>query len=77
MNDSEMRKGLVARYVGDVHPYLRGHKVQLLHAILDDDDRPTGRWDATPWIEEYGRYSFVTSDVRAEELAPLDGEEPA
>ena len=74
MNDSEMTKGLVARYIGDDHPYLRGYRVRLLHPIIGDDDRPTGRWDAAPWLEAEGRYSWVTSDVRPEELDPLDEE---
>jgi hypothetical protein len=70
-----MRKGLVARYVGEAHPYLRGYRVRLLHPILDDDERPTDRWDAAPWLEAENRFSWVTSDVRPEELEPIDAEE--
>ena len=77
MVDADLRKGMVVRYVGDVHRYMRGYKVKLLHPILDDNDRPTGRWDAAPWIEKENRFSWVTSDVRPDELEPLDGEDRA
>lgn len=62
-------KGAVVRYVGEVHPGLRGCKVRVLGPIR------RGWWEITPWIEREGRWSWVTSDARPEDLAPLEEEE--
>ncbi len=62
-------KGAVLRYVGEVHPGLRGCKVRVLGPIR------SGWWEITPWIEQDGRWSWVTSDARPEDLAPLEEEE--
>ena len=62
-------KGAVLRYVGEVHPGLRGCKVRVLGPIR------RGWWEITPWIEREGRWSWVTSDARPEDLAPLEEEE--
>ena len=48
MKPDELRKGVIARYVGAEHSFMTGHKVRLNSPILDDDDRPTGRWDVSP-----------------------------
>ncbi len=62
-------KGAVLRYVGEVHPGLRGCRVRVLGPIR------RGWFEITPWIEQEGRWSWVTSDARPEDLAPLEEEE--
>jgi hypothetical protein len=62
-------KGMTMRYVGDLHPGLRGCKVRVVGPIR------RGWWEITPWIEQEGRWSWVTSDARPEDLAPLEEEE--
>ena len=79
--------GVTTTYHGSEHPYLRGHRLQIvaiLKAGATPDDMTTLRTDADiavhggvtaadrvevrPWMEEEGRYSFVTSDPRAVDL---------
>jgi hypothetical protein len=62
-------KGSVARYVGDLHPGLRGRKVRVVGPIR------CGWWEIAPWIEQEGRWSWVTSDARPEDLAPIEEED--
>ena len=62
-------RGAELLYVGGRHPYMRGLRVKIIGPI---DGR---RWECAPWIDEAGRFSWVTSDVLESELAPLpDGE---
>ncbi len=75
MPKSKINPGAVMKYVGDDHAFMKGLKVKVLHAILDDDEKPTGLWDVAPWIEQDQRFSWVTSDARREDLVPLDEEE--
>ena len=77
MPKTTIKPGTVMKYVGDDHAFMKGLKVKVLHAILDDDEQPTGWWDVAPWIEQDGRFSWVTSDARREDLVPLDEEEKA
>ena len=77
MPKSKIKPGTVMKYVGDDHAFMKGMKVKVLHAILDDDEQPTGWWDVAPWIEQDRRFSWVSSDARAEDLAPLNEEEGA
>jgi len=63
------------KYVGDDHAFMKGLKVKVLHAILDDDEKPTGWWDVAPWIEKDQRFSWVSSDARREDLVSQDEEE--
>ena len=72
MPKTTIKPGTVMKYVGDDHAFMKGLKVKVLHAILDDDEQPTGWWDVAPWIEKDGRFSWVTSDARREDLVPLD-----
>ena len=71
----KIKPGAVMKYVGDDHAFMKGLKVKVLHAILDDNDKPTGLWDVAPWIEHDQRFSWVTSDARREDLVPLGEEE--
>jgi len=75
MPNPKIEPGTIMKYVGDDHAFMKGLKVKVLHAILDDDDKPTGWWDVAPWIEKDQRFSWVTSDARREDLVPLDEEE--
>ena len=75
MPKSKIESGTIMKYVGDDHAFMKGLKVKVLHAILDDDEKPTGWWDVAPWIEKDQRFSWVTSDACREDLVPLDGEE--
>ena len=77
MPKSKIEPGAVMKYVGDDHAFMKGLKVKVLHAILDDDEKPTGLWDVAPWIEQDQRFSWVSSDARREDLVPLDEEEGA
>ena len=77
MPKTTIKPGTVMKYVGDDHAFMKGLKVKVLHAILDDDDKPTGWWDVAPWIEQDRRFSWVSSDARREDLVPLDKEESA
>ena len=72
MSKSEIEPGAVMKYVGDDHAIMKGRKVKVLHAILDDNERPTGWWDVAPWIAQDQRFSWVTSDARAEDLQSID-----
>jgi len=75
MPKATIEPGTTMKYVGDDHAFMKGMKVKVLHAILDDDDKPTGLWDVAPWIEQDQRFSWVSSDARREDLVPLDEEE--
>ena len=77
MPKSKIEPGAVMKYVGDDHAFMKGLKVKVLHAILDDDDKPTGWWDVAPWIEKDQRFSWVSSDACREDLIPIDEEEGA
>ena len=77
MPKSKIKPGAIMKYVGDDHAFMKGLKVKVLHAILDDDEKLTGWWDVAPWIEQDQRFSWVTSDARREDLVPLDEEEKA
>ena len=77
MPKSKIKPGAVMKYVGEDHAFMKGLKVKVLHAILDDDEKPTGWWDVAPWIEKDQRFSWVSSDARREDLVPLDEEEKA
>ena len=72
MPKSKIEPGTIMKYVGDDHAFMKRLKVKVLHAILDDDDKPTGWWDVAPWIEKDQRFSWVSSDARREDLVPLD-----
>ena len=74
MAKPRFRRGMVMRYVGDDHAFMKGLKVKLIAPILDDNERSTGWWDVAPWIEQDRRFSWVTSDARREDLVPLDEE---
>ena len=74
MPKSKIKPGAVMIYVGDDHAFMKGLKVKVLHAILDDDEKPTGLWDVAPWIEKDQRFSWVSSDARCEDLVPIDEE---
>lgn len=60
------------------HAYLRGYKLRVIAVmrngdlLRDDADvgqlRAGDRLDAAPWIAERGRFSFVTSDPRVEDV---------
>ena len=69
MAKPRLRRGMVMRYVGEDHAFMKGLKVKLVAPI----DR--GLWDVAPWIEEEGRFSWVTSDARREDLVPTKDEE--
>ena len=77
MPKSKIKPGAIMKYVGEDHAFMKGLKVKVLHAILDDDEKPTGWWDVAPWIEKDQRFSWVSSDARREDLVPLDEEEKA
>jgi len=72
MPKTKIKPGAVMIYVGDDHAFMKGMKVKVLHAILDDDDKPTGWWDVAPWIEQDQRFSWVSSDARREYLVPIN-----
>ena len=74
MAKPRLRRGMVMRYVGDDHAFMKGFKVKLIAPILDDNERYTGLWDVAPWIEQDQRFSWVTSDARREDLVPLEEE---
>ena len=74
MAKPRLRRGMVMRYVGDDHAFMKGLKVKLIAPIVDDNERSTGWWDVAPWIEQDQRFSWVTSDARREDLVPLDEE---
>ncbi len=87
--------GLITRYEGTEHSFMRGLKVRVVGVLkgtdtpgrdpdadypcLHDEDgvaRSGGvtqhdRLEVQPWIEEEGRFSFVTSDTRAVDLVGL------
>lgn len=79
----QMTIGATTTYVGSEHDYLRGYHVRIVAVlkadgslIKDEDDlaRAGGvngedRLEVQPWLEAEGRYSFVTSDPRAVDLA--------
>jgi len=75
MKTIRLRRGMVMRYVGDDHTFMKGLKVKLVAPIVGDRGRSTGFWDVAPWIEEEGRFSWVTSDARREDLVPMENEE--
>ena len=75
MAKPRLRRGMVMRYVGDDHPFMKGLKVKLVAPIVGDNGRSTGFWDVAPWIEEEGRFSWVTSDARREDLVPIEQKE--
>jgi len=58
--------GKVMRYVGKTHPGITSHIVKILRKIDEE------WWEFAPWIEEKGRYSWITSDGRAEEFEELE-----
>ena len=74
MSKTTIKPGAVMRYVGDDHRFMKGLKVKVLNSIIDDNEQPTGWWDVAPWIEKDGRFSWVTSDARREDLVPIDTE---
>ena len=75
--------GTITSYHGTEHRYLRGYKVRIIGVIKadgqyirDDDElqqaggvQPEDRLEVQPWIEKAGRFSFVSSDPRAIDLA--------
>jgi len=75
--------GTTTTYDGTEHGYLRGHKVRIIAVLkadgsfIKDEDhlvRAGGvtaedRVEVQPWLEAEGRFSFVTSDPRAIDLA--------
>src|SRR5690554_6370915 len=75
--------GAITTYIGSEHRYLRGYRVRIVavlkadgNIIKDEDDlaRAGGvtaedRVEVQPWLEAEGRFSFVTSDSRAVDLA--------
>ena len=74
MKSARLKRGMIARYTGTDHAFMTGLKVQLIAPILGDNGRPTGFWDVAPWIEKDQRFSWITSDARRQDLAPLDEE---
>ena len=68
MAKPRLRRGMIMRYVGDDHAFMKGLKVKLIAPIRG------GWWDVAPWIEKDERFSWVTSDARREDLVPLDEE---
>jgi len=50
---------------------MRGKKVRVSYAIVDDDDKPTGRYEVAPWIKSDKRFSWITSAARASDLVPI------
>ena len=83
MKEADIKPGAVYRYVGKSHGMANG-LVKVIGPILDDEGRPTGRYDVQPWLAKEGRYSWVTCDAAADELAPapeapqaaLEGNDP-
>lgn len=75
--------GAITTYIGSEHRYLRGYRVRIVavlkadgNIIKDEDDlaRAGGvtaedSVEVQPWLEAEGRFSFVTSDPRAVDLA--------
>ncbi len=75
--------GAITTYIGSEHRYLRGYRVRIVavlkadgNIIKDEDDlaRAGGvtaedRVEVQPWLEAEGRFSFVSSDPRAIDLA--------
>ena len=75
--------GTTTTYDGTEHGYLRGHKVRIIAVLkadgsfIKDEDhlvRAGGvtaedRVEVQPWLEAEGRFSFVSSDPRAIDLA--------
>ena len=75
--------GATTTYLGKEHGYLRGYRVRIVAVlkadgsfIKDEDDlaRAGGvnaddRVEVQPWLEAERRFSFVTSDPRAVDLA--------
>ena len=72
--------GTTTTYDGTEHAYLRGHKVRIVavlkNALRADEDleRAGGvtaddRVEVQPWLAAEGRFSFVSSDPRAIDLA--------
>ena len=53
---------------------MRGKKVRVSYAIVDDDDKPTGRYEVAPWIGSEQRFSWVYSDARASDLVPISAD---
>ena len=54
--------GTTTTYDGTEHGYLRGHDVRI---VVTADDRV----EVQPWLAAEGRFSFVSSDPRAIDLA--------
>ncbi|MCC6158880.1 MAG: DUF5049 domain-containing protein [Deltaproteobacteria bacterium] len=65
---AEIAPGRVMRYVGAAHPALTGLTVRVVGRI------GRRRWEFAPWVAEERRYSWITSDAREDELAPLEPE---
>lgn len=75
--------GAITTYIGSEHRCLRGYRVRIVavlkadgNIIKDEDNlaRAGGvtaedRVEVQPWLEAEGRFSFVTSDPRAVDLA--------
>jgi len=75
--------GTVTTYHGTEHPYLRGHRVRIVAVLKADgaylkDDldiaaaggvTAADRIEVQPWLPEEKRFSFVTSDPKAADLA--------
>lgn len=75
--------GATTTYVGTEHAYLRGYCVRIIAVLkadgsyVKDDDElarmggvtSADRLDVQTWLEAEGRFSFVSSDPRAIDLA--------
>ena len=75
--------GTTTTYVGSEHSYLRDHRVRIVAVLKADgsfirDEQELAhaggvtagdRVEVQPWLEAEGRFSFVTSDPRAIDLA--------
>jgi hypothetical protein len=75
--------GSTTRYHGTEHPYLRGHRVRIVAVLKADGAYLTDELDIAaaggvtaadrvevqPWLPKEKRFSFVTSDPKAADLA--------
>jgi hypothetical protein len=78
-----MTIGRTTRYHGTEHSYLRGHRVRIVAVLKADgaylkDDldiaaaggvTAADRVEVQPWLPKEKRFSFVTSDPKAADLA--------
>jgi len=77
--------GRITEYTGEEHPSIHGCKVKILYfitpgdeAIIKNDEylekrgfKPNDRFDVQPWIKTLGRFSFISYDAKAKDLACL------